>query len=103
MTALHERDGDAPSDNWAPTRVGVVGFGYWGVNYVRVFSEMPDAHLSVVCDERPERVAEAKRRFPEIDLAVDVDRLFDDPDIEALVVATPATTHYELARRALLA
>jgi predicted dehydrogenase len=105
MTAtLHRTNGSARFKNPPPpTCVGVIGYGYWGVNYVRVFSEMPDAHLAVVCDEHPERVAEAKRRFPDVELAVDVDRLFNDPEVEAVVVATPATTHYELTRRALLA
>jgi predicted dehydrogenase len=105
MTAvLHDKEGDGGSNQpRSPTRVGVIGFGYWGVNYVRVFSDMPDAHLAVVCDERPARVAEARRRFPEVEMTVDVDRLLDDPGIEALVIATPATTHYELARRALVA
>src|SRR3954469_25457892 len=105
MTALlREADGNGQSGKPAPpTRVAVIGFGYWGVNYVRVFSEMPDAHLAAVCDERPDRIAEAKRRFPDVGMNLDVEGVLNNPEIDAVVVATPATTHYELTRRALLA
>jgi predicted dehydrogenase len=86
-----------------PTRVGVVGYGYWGVNYVRVFNEMPDASLAVVCDADNDRLSEVKRRLTHVEVSDDFERVLDDPTIDAVVIATPATTHFELTKRALVA
>jgi predicted dehydrogenase len=86
-----------------PTRVAVVGFGYWGVNYVRVFNEMPDASLAVVCDADVDRLSEVKRRLTHVEVSDDFERILDDPTIDAVVVATPATTHFDLTKRALAA
>ncbi len=43
----------------------IVGCGYWGVNYVRNFMEMPDTRVVAICDQRAERLRELRRRFPE--------------------------------------
>ena len=86
-----------------PTRVAVVGYGYWGVNYVRVFNEMPDASLAVVCDADIDRLSEVKRRLTHVEVSDDFERVLDDPTIDAVVIATPATTHFDLTKRALVA
>ena len=47
-----------------PTRIAVVGCGYWGMNYVRIFNELLDARLVAICDERSDRLREVEPRFP---------------------------------------
>ncbi len=81
-------------------RVAVVGAGYWGINHVRVFAGAADAELVAVCDPDPDARARAEAIAPAARLVGDVDALIS-ADIDALVVATPAPTHAELALRAL--
>lgn len=84
-----------------PTRVTVVGCGYWGTNYVRVLSELPDARIAGVCDQRTNRLDDVARRFPGVPLTTDVDEALADDQADAVVVCTQAATHRELAGRAL--
>jgi len=83
-----------------PTHVAVLGCGYWGMNYVRVFSELPDAQVSV-CDARSDRLDEVARRFPGVLLTTEVSEVLGRQDVDAVVVCTPAATHREIAGRAL--
>ena len=84
-------------------RIGIIGYGYWGPNLVRNFAERPDAHVTVVADRRPERLAEAQRRYPAIRGTVDASDLIADPAVDAVVIATPVALHFELASAALRA
>ena len=84
-----------------PVRVAVVGLGYWGPQLVRNLYESPHAELSAVCDARPEALAHIGRRYPGVRQTTDFAEVLADPDIEAVVVATPISTHYPLARSAL--
>jgi predicted dehydrogenase len=83
------------------TRVAVLGCGYWGVNYVRVLNELPDAEVAVVCDQSSHRLDEVARRFPGIPLTDDLDEALAVEGVEAAVVCTQAVTHREIAGRAL--
>lgn len=83
--------------------VAILGCGYWGINYVRIFSELPGARVVVVCDERPERLQDVQRRFPSVAVTTDAETALAADGVDAVVIATNATTHYDLARRALLA
>ena len=84
-------------------RVGVVGFGYWGPNLVRNFAEAPGSQLAAVCDLRSERLALARRRYPTIEITRDWGKLIADTSIDAIAIATPVSTHFELAMQALQA
>ena len=87
-----------------PNQLGlaIVGCGYWGINYLRVFSELPSAHVVVACDSRPERLKEVAERFPRLSLTCDIDQALNSEGVDAIVIATPACAHYTLAMRALL-
>src|SRR5258708_31290598 len=87
----------------APSRIAVVGCGYWGMNYVRIFNEVLDPRLVAICDGRSERLREAGSRFPGVDLTTDVEDVAAHPDVDAAVVCTEATTHYNVTRRLLSA
>jgi predicted dehydrogenase len=82
-------------------RVGQVGLGYWGPNLARNFGELAD--LRWLCDLSPEALAEASARHPQARTTTELDELLADPELDAIVLATPVVTHYELARQALTA
>jgi len=84
-----------------PVRVAVVGLGYWGPQLVRNLYESPHAELVTVCDARPEPLAQIGRRYPGVGQTTDFAAVLADADVEAVVVATPISTHYALARAAL--
>ncbi len=86
-----------------PINIVVVGFGYWGPNLVRNITERPEFHLGGICELDFKRSAEFSRRYPGVPVRSDLDRFLNDPEVDAVAIATPPRTHYELARRALLA
>jgi predicted dehydrogenase len=80
------------------TKVGVAGLGHWGPNLARNFAEL--AELTWLCDSDPEK-RELGTRYPQARWTDSFDEMVGDPELEAVVVATPVPTHFELARRAL--
>lgn len=84
-----------------PMRVGVVGLGYWGPNLMRVVSEQDDTELAWMCDLDDARLERMARRYPGTRTTRHVDDLFADADLDAVMIATPVFTHYDLARRSL--
>lgn len=83
--------------------IAVIGYGYWGPNIVRNLAETPDARLDTVVDFNPERLELARRRFPQIRTSTSPAEAIHDPSIDAVVIATPLATHYELSLAALRA
>ena len=83
--------------------MAVVGLGYWGPNLLRVLFELPDVHVQYACDLDTARLAKAVRRYPAVEATTDVDRVLADPDLDAVMIATPVFTHFDLASRALRA
>jgi predicted dehydrogenase len=82
-------------------KIGVIGYGYWGPNLVRNLSETEGADVVACADKRPDRRALAQRRYPSLRVTDDANAVLDDPVIDAVVIATPVSTHHELAKRAL--
>jgi predicted dehydrogenase len=82
-------------------RIGHAGLGYWGPNVARNFAEV--AELRWLCDLSPDLLSEAGSRYPQANTTSDFDDLLADPDVDAVSIATPVITHFDLARRALLA
>lgn len=85
------------------TGIGVIGYGYWGPNLVRNFSEVPGAHVVAVSDLRPERLTQLQSRYPGIEVTGDYREVIGHRDVDAVVIATPVSTHYELAMQAVQA
>jgi len=83
--------------------IGVIGYGYWGPNLVRNFSQAKGAHVAAVCDQRPERRALVEKVYPSVKTYADVDEMLSSPDVQAVAVATPVTSHFPLTMRALKA
>ena len=84
-------------------RVGLIGFGYWGPNLARNLSEIRGLTLAAVADKRPDRREAVAERYSGAQLFEDPAELVSRPDIDAVVVATPVATHYELGLAALKA
>lgn len=84
-------------------RFAVLGYGYWGPNIVRNLAEVADANLAMVADFKQERLDLAKRRFPHIQTTTSPMAAIEDPNIDAVVIATPLATHFDLALAALRA
>jgi predicted dehydrogenase len=78
--------------------VAVIGCGYWGINYVRIFNELPDSRVVAVCDQRVDRLQEVARRFPGVYVTSDIDDATTQPGVDAIVVCTEATSHCQIAR-----
>jgi predicted dehydrogenase len=81
--------------------VAVVGLGYWGPNLVRNLTERPDAWITHVCDSRQDRLDAIASRYPAIARVSNFERVLDDEAVEAVVIATPVSTHQALASAAL--
>jgi predicted dehydrogenase len=86
-----------------PVGVAVVGLGYWGPNLVRNLYELPEARVVAVCDRRQDALDKICSRYPSIAGLTRFESVLDDPDIDAVVIATPVASHYGLAMSALLA
>jgi len=84
-------------------KIGVIGCGYWGPNLIRNFVEAEGCAVVSVCDLNLARLAAMKARYPTIEPSTDYREVIDDPAVDAVVIATPVSTHHALAREALLA
>jgi UDP-2-acetamido-3-amino-2,3-dideoxy-glucuronate N-acetyltransferase len=81
--------------------LAVVGAGYWGVNLVRLYREL--GVLDRICDFDPSRLTKLREKYPDVRMETSYSAILQDPGIDAVVISTPAATHFELARKALLA
>ncbi len=81
--------------------VGVIGYGYWGPNIVRNFFGAANCSVMKVADGRPERLKQLNKIFPSITGVGDASDVINDPEIDAVVIATPVFTHFALAKKAL--
>jgi predicted dehydrogenase len=84
-------------------RIGIIGYGYWGPNLLRNFAETEGAQVVAVADLTSERQALAARRYPGIRTTSDYRELIGAPDIDAVVVATPVSSHFDISAEALSA
>jgi predicted dehydrogenase len=84
-----------------PTKVGVIGYGYWGPNLARNFYELPSAKLIAIADQKEEQLQRATSKYIGIKLTTDYQDLFK-MGLEAVVVSTPPRTHFKIAKDCLL-
>ena len=84
-----------------PVGVAVVGLGYWGPNLLRVLGDNLDVSVRWICDLDPERLGKYRRRHPGARATTRIERVLADPAVDAVVIATPVDTHYNLAARVL--
>jgi predicted dehydrogenase len=81
--------------------IGIIGCGYWGPKHLRNFYELPEANVACVCDLEEDKLRQVRAQYPSVATTTRYGDLLGD-SVDAIVVATPAKTHYRLARQALL-
>jgi len=84
-------------------KIGLIGYGYWGPNLARNFNSNPDFELSAISDFSPDRLQTAGALYPQAKLLDNTEDIFNDNSLDAIAVATPVSTHFELAKKALMA
>jgi predicted dehydrogenase len=84
-------------------RIGIIGYGYWGPNLARCASETEQATLAGIADGSLAALDRAGKRYPAVRLSRDWREMVADPRIDAVLVATPVATHFEMASAALRA
>lgn len=82
-------------------KIAVIGAGYWGKNLVRNFAEL--GVLNTICDVSKENIRRCSNEYPGVKLTEFCQEALEDKDIAGVIIATPAVTHYELAKQALIA
>jgi len=78
-----------------------IGCGYWGPNVLRNFSAQPNCRVKYVVEINPERQAYVRTNFPQSEVVSSLETVLRDPEVEAAVIATPASSHYDFARQTL--
>jgi predicted dehydrogenase len=82
-------------------RIGLIGLGYWGPNYARVLTELPQTDLIAACDLSEAATQFVRGRYPAVRTTLDPTDVIESAEIDAVVIATPTSTHYALALAAL--
>ena len=82
--------------------IGVIGCGYWGPKLVRNFLSLPNCRVKKVSDLKAGRLEFIRKEFPTVETTRDYREILKDKTINAVVIATPVTTHRELAEEAML-
>jgi predicted dehydrogenase len=83
--------------------IGVIGYGYWGPNLVRNFAELSAGTVTAVADLDPNKLELVRRRHPGVTPTTDFQQLLRDPQIDAIAIATPVSSHFELGMAVLRA
>jgi len=84
-----------------PVQIGIIGLGHWGPNLAKSFHVSGRANLAWICDLSAERLRVLQPNYPLARITTVVEELLADPALQAVVISTPASTHYEFCRRAL--
>lgn len=79
----------------------LIGYGYWGPNIARSLAKLANVNLVAICDLNQDKLKEAKVLYPQTQITQNADKVVTNPNIESVIIATPANTHFELASKAL--
>lgn len=85
----------------SPIRLGLIGLGYWGNNYLRAMHEIENASLECVCDVDVRRATSFEGSNQSVTFSRDPEELASNKKLDAIIVATPASTHYEIVKKML--
>ncbi len=80
-------------------RIAVIGCGYWGPNFVRVFTQMPDTEMRYCCDLSEDRLAQMRMLYPHVRTTTRLEDVLEDKEVNGVVVATPVASHHSIAKR----
>jgi len=82
-------------------RIGVIGYGYWGPNIVRNLRSLDSFEVAAVCDQNPTALKRVKQVHPDLTVTAQSSDLLESPDVDALAIVTPVSSHFSLAKAAL--
>ena len=83
-------------------QLAIVGLGYWGPNLLRNFDQLRDCEVKVCCDLNDDNLLRIKEQYPHVAITKDYKDLMEDDELEAIVIATSASSHYNLAKEVLM-
>ncbi len=87
-----------PNGEIAKTTVGVIGCGYWGPNLIRNFNQLPISRVKYCCDLDDSRLKHMKSLYPNVAITKNYEDLINDPEVDAVAIATPVSTHFPIAK-----
>jgi len=82
-------------------KLALVGYGYWGPNLLRNFEKLKDCKIDYVIDNDNSKLHNAKKIYSTLNTSTSIDDVLDNPEIDAIIVATPVLTHFSIAKKAL--
>ncbi len=82
-------------------KIGLIGYGYWGPNLLRNFMNAKDCQVVKVCDSRQDRLDLVRKINATIDVTTNINDIYNDFNIDAIVISTPVSSHFEIAKKAL--
>jgi predicted dehydrogenase len=82
-------------------KIGIIGCGHWGPNFIRNFSQISATEIVGICEINPEKLVHIKNNFPNIQIYRNYHNLLKNNKLDAVIVATPASTHYAITKEAL--
>ena len=81
--------------------IGIIGYGYWGPNLVRNFNSAPNMDVCYVCDLSQKQLSKVNSLYPSITITTDIEEVLKNHHVDAIAIATPVSTHFDLAMKAL--
>lgn len=82
-------------------KLALIGYGYWGPNLLRNFEKLDNCKITHLVDTNITKLEEAKKLYPELNTSTTINDILDNSEISAIVIATPVSTHFEIAKSAL--
>lgn len=82
--------------------LGIIGCGHWGTNHIRIFNASTEAKVKICCDKDKNRLNALRIAYPDLNVTSDYKNIINNRNIDAVVVATPTATHYQIVKSALL-
>ena len=79
-------------------KIALIGYGYWGPNLLRNFMDVPDCEVLYCCDKDINRLKDVRKRYPSLIVTREYQDLLSDPELNAVIIATPTKFHYQIAK-----
>ena len=84
-------------------KTGLIGIGAWGKNLLRNFYGLPNCELVICCDQDEKQLQRTQKSYPGVKVTTDPQEVISNNQIQAVIIATPPASHFDLAKRSILA
>lgn len=82
-------------------RIGIIGLGYWGPNFIRTFSDLANSEITAICDVNNERLQQVRTKLPNVFTTNNIDEMLNRDLVDAVIIVTPTKTHFSIAKQSL--